>query len=157
MGTGFRRYDKKGEAGRVNFSTAPMVARPTRRRDLIAGLAATAAAWPLAARAQRKAMPVIGYLNAGPPPSGSGPFPNRDAFRQGLGENGYVVEQNVAVEPRWAENHYDRLPALAADLVGRKVDLIVANSGTPPALAAKSATSTIPIVFAGSATRSGSV
>jgi ABC-type uncharacterized transport system substrate-binding protein len=119
-----------------------------RRRDFITLLAGAMSGWPSAVRAQQKAMPVIGFLNDGSPPSGPGPFPNRDAFRQGLGETGYVVGQNVLVENRWAEYRYDRLPALAADLVGRKVDVIV-TGGTPGILSAKSATSAIPIVFSG--------
>jgi putative ABC transport system substrate-binding protein len=101
-------------------------------------------AWPGAARAQRRAVPVIGLLSSfsrGPDFLGSGPV------FQGLTEAGYVYGQNVAIEYRWAESNYDRLPTLAADLVSRKVDVIVTIGGTPPALAAKSATSTIPIVF----------
>jgi putative ABC transport system substrate-binding protein len=116
-----------------------------KRRDLIWLLGSAAFAWPIAARAQQKAMPVIGWLNSGP----FGPNPTSGPSHQGLSEAGYVEGQNVAAEYRSAEGHYDRLPALAADLVDRKVDLIMAIGGTPSALAAKSATSTIPIVFIG--------
>ncbi len=116
-----------------------------RRRKFVAILGGVVVAWPFAARAQQKAMPVIGVLSTGSPSASSGPM---GAFRQGLSEAGYVEGQNLAIEYRWAEGNYDRLPALAADLVGRKVDLIMASS-PPSALAAKSATSTIPIVFRG--------
>ena len=117
-----------------------------RRRAFLGTLAGGLLGAPLAAHGQQKAMPVIGILNPGWPGPSSAPF--MAAFRQGLREAGYVEGQNVAIEYRWAEGHYDRLPALAADLVGRKVDLIMASS-PPSALAAKSATSTIPIVFRG--------
>ncbi len=113
------------------------------RRELLI-LGGTAIVLPRAARAQQKAMPVIGYLNSTSP----GPYaPFLAAFRQGLGETGYVEGQNLAIEYRWAENHLDQLPTLAADLVGRKVDMLVTAGGPPPALAAKHATSTIPILF----------
>jgi ABC-type uncharacterized transport system substrate-binding protein len=114
------------------------------RRAFLGTLTGGLLAAPLTARAQQKAMPVIGVLSTGSPGPSSALF--RGAFLQGLSEAGYVEGQNVAIEYRWAEGNYDRLPALAADLVGRKVDLIVAQS-PPSALAAKNATSMIPIVF----------
>src|SRR5947207_733994 len=117
-----------------------------RRRDFIIFLAGAMAAWPLPGRAQQQAMRVIGVHS--PTPASTSSAPLMAAFRQALSEAGYVEGQNLAIEYRYAEGHYDRLPALAADLVGRKVDLIMANS-PPAALAAKSATSTIPIVFRG--------
>jgi len=113
------------------------------RRDLLILGAGTAIARPLIARAQQKAMPVIGFLSS-TSPMPTGPF--LAAVRQGLSETGYVEGQNLAIEYRGAEGHYDRLPALAADLVGRKVDLIAALNDVL-ARAAKGATSTIPIVF----------
>jgi putative ABC transport system substrate-binding protein len=107
-------------------------------------LLAGAVTAPRAVRAQQKAMPVIGFLGAASP--GRNPA-LVTAFNQGLSETGYVEAQNLAIEYRWAEGDYDRLPAMAADLVVRKVDVIVAFGGIPAALAAKSATSSIPIVF----------
>jgi putative tryptophan/tyrosine transport system substrate-binding protein len=114
-----------------------------RRREFTRLLVAAATVWPLAARAQQKKVPVIGFLGSTSP---GGNAANVAAFHQGLSETGYVEGQNLAVEYRWAEGNYDRLPALATDLVGRKVD-VIATFGIA-AGAAKSATSTIPIVFA---------
>ena len=116
-----------------------------RRRDLLGGTLAAAALTPFGSRAQQKALPVVGYLN---PTSPAAAASFATAFRQGLSDAGYFEGQNLAIEYRWAEGHYDRLPALAADLVGRKVNLI-ATLGRVSTLAAKSATSTIPIVFMG--------
>jgi putative tryptophan/tyrosine transport system substrate-binding protein len=115
-----------------------------RRRDFIRGIAGSATVWSLTARAQQGAMPVIGFLSS-LNENGYGIY--LEAFRQGLGETGFSEDRNVQIEYRFAEGQYDRLPGLAADLVGRHVSVIFAAGGNPPAQAAKSATDTIPIVF----------
>src|SRR5438477_4600514 len=117
-----------------------------RRLDFIILFGGAVVAWPLIAHAQQSAMPVIGFLGIN---SAGFHEPYIAAFRQSLSETGWVEGHNVAIEYRWAKGDYDRLPALAADLVSRKVDVIATTGGPVTARAAKAATSTIPIVFAG--------
>jgi ABC transporter substrate binding protein/carboxypeptidase Taq (M32) metallopeptidase len=137
-------YQKKIKIPRDHVARATAHGQAMRRRDLIKGIAGSAAAWPLAAHAQQPRMPVIGWLFGVSAEAGK---PTLAAFRKALADAGYVEGRNVQLEYRWADGKYDRLPVMAADLVGRRVALIVTGGGEPAAFAAKAATSTIPIVM----------
>src|SRR6476646_7007239 len=116
-----------------------------KRREFIKLIGGTVAVWPLVARAQQPSIPVVGFLGATTPEATANQV---EAIRRGLSETGFVDGHSVKIEYRWAENRYAQLPAMAADLISRKVDAIVTSGGSVAALAAKKATATIPIVFA---------
>jgi len=115
-----------------------------RRREFVSLLGGATASWPVRSHAQQKPTPVIGFLGVG---SADQFAPTVAAFHEGLKDIGWIVGQNVVIEYRWADGHFDRLPALVADLVKRKVDILATSGGAAAALAAKSASSTIPVVF----------
>jgi putative ABC transport system substrate-binding protein len=127
------------------MSASRWISYQMRRRELIVDMTIAAILWPCAVRAQQKALPVIGFLSSHSPEDSSAQVA---AFRRGLAELGYVEGENLAIEYRWARGDYKRLPTLAADLVGKAVRVVATVGGEPSALAAKAATSMIPIVFA---------